>query len=81
MNTLINTTVLEEKDLLTIEELSESLRMSQNTIYRISFRGELKPLKYRGRNYWRVEDVKSYLKTHIEASKAEVRKVREVKQR
>jgi hypothetical protein len=61
MNTLINTTVLEEKDLLTIEELSESLRMSQNTIYRISFRGELKPLKYRGRNYWRVEDVKSYL--------------------
>lgn len=61
MNTLINTTVLEEKDLLTIEELSESLRMSQNTIYRISFKGELKPLKYRGRNYWRVEDVKRYL--------------------
>lgn len=61
MNTLINTTLLEDKDLITIEELSESLRMSQNTIYRISFRGELKPLKYRGRNYWKVEDVKSYL--------------------
>ncbi len=61
MNTLINTTLLEDRDLITIEELSESLRMSQNTIYRISFRGELKPLKYRGRNYWKVEDVKSYL--------------------
>jgi hypothetical protein len=61
MNTLINTTLLEDKDLITIEELSESLRMSQNTIYRISFKGELKPLKYRGRNYWKVEDVKSYL--------------------
>lgn len=61
MNTLINTTLLEDKDLITIEELSASLRMSQNTIYRISFRGELKPLKYRGRNYWKVEDVKSYL--------------------
>ena len=61
MNTLINTTVLEEKDLLTIEELSESLRMSQNTIYRISFRGELKPLKYRGRNYWKSNEVIGYL--------------------
>jgi predicted DNA-binding transcriptional regulator AlpA len=61
MNTLINTTVLEEKDLLTIEELSETLRMSQNTIYRISFRGELKPLKYRGRNYWKSNEVIKYL--------------------
>lgn len=61
MSTLINTTLLEDKDLITIEELSESLRISQNTIYRISFKGELKPLKYRGRNYWKVEDVKRYL--------------------
>jgi excisionase family DNA binding protein len=61
MNTLINTTVLEEKDLLTIEELSESLRISKNTIYRISFRGELKPLKYRGRNYWKSNEVIKYL--------------------
>ena len=61
MNTLINKTVLEEKDLLTIEELSESLRLSQNTIYRISYRGELNPIKYRGRNYWKSNEVIGYL--------------------
>lgn len=61
MQTLINRTKLDEKDLLTIEELSESLRLSQNTIYRISYRGELKPIKYRGRNYWKSNEVIGYL--------------------
>ncbi len=61
MQTLINRTKLDEKDLLTIEELSESLRLSQNTIYRISYKGELKPIKYRGRNYWKSNEVIGYL--------------------
>ena len=57
----INTHLLETKDYLTIEDLAEALKVSQYTIYRISNKGELKPYKFMRRNYWKSEDIKSYL--------------------
>ena len=57
----INTTILETKDYLTIEDLVEALKVSQYTIYRICNKGELKPYKFMRRNYWKSEDIKSYL--------------------
>ncbi len=57
----INTHLLETKDYLTIEDLSEALKVSQYTIYRISNKGELKPIKYMRRNYWKSNEVIGYL--------------------
>lgn len=57
----INTTILNTKDYLTIEDLSEALKVSQYTIYRISNKGELKPYKFMRRNYWKAKEVLSYL--------------------
>ena len=57
----INTTILETKDYLTIEDLAEALKVSQYTIYRISNKGELKPYKFMRRNYWKSNEVIGYL--------------------
>jgi hypothetical protein len=57
----INTHLLETKDHLTIEDLAEALKVSQYTIYRISNKGELKPIKYMRRNYWKSNEVIGYL--------------------
>lgn len=57
----INTTILETKDYLTIEDLAEALKVSQYTIYRISNKGELKPYKFMRRNYWKSNEVIKYL--------------------
>jgi hypothetical protein len=57
----INTHLLETKDYLTIEDLAEALKVSQYTIYRISNKGELKPIKYMRRNYWKSNEVINYL--------------------
>jgi hypothetical protein len=39
----------------------ETLGTSQNTIYRICDRKELNKYKFRGKNWFRTEEVKSYL--------------------
>ena len=57
----INTTILETKDFLTIEDLTEAFKVSQYTIYRICNKGELKPYKFMRRNYWKSAEVRSYL--------------------
>ncbi len=58
---LINTSILEDREFITIEDLAKALKVSHYTIYRISNRGELKPYKFMRRNYWRTDEVKSYL--------------------
>lgn len=57
----INTTILETKEYLTIEDLAEALKVSQYTIYRIRNKGELKPYKFMRRNYWKSNEVIKYL--------------------
>ena len=57
----INTNLINSKDFLTIEDLTEAFKVSQYTIYRICNKGELKPYKFMRRNYWKSEDIKSYL--------------------
>jgi len=57
----INTTLLENRTFININELIEILGMSQNTIYRICDRKEINKYKIRGRNYFRSEEIKNYL--------------------
>ena len=52
---------LNDKEFITINDLSETLGTSQNTIYRLCVKGDLKPYKFLGKNYWRCDEVKSYL--------------------
>lgn len=57
----INTTLLEDREFLNITDLMETLGTSQNTIYRICNNKELNKYKFRGKNWFRTEEVKSYL--------------------
>jgi hypothetical protein len=57
----INTSMLEEREFLNIKDLKHTLGTSQNTIYRICDRKELNKYKFRGKNWFRTEEVKSYL--------------------
>lgn len=51
-----------QQELINLEELKEVLNTSQNTIYRICKNGDLKKYKFLGKNYWRTEEIKEYLK-------------------
>ena len=57
----INTSMLEDREFLNINDLVETLGTSQNTIYRICDMKELNKYKFRGKNWFRTEEVKSYL--------------------
>jgi predicted DNA-binding transcriptional regulator AlpA len=57
----INTTLLENRTFININELIEILGMSQNTIYRICDRKEINKYKIRGKNWFRSDEVKTYL--------------------
>ena len=57
----IRVSQLEGKRFLTIDELVEILGTSQNTIYRICKKNEINRYKYRGRNWFKSEEVKGYL--------------------
>lgn len=57
----INTKLIISKDYLTIEDLTEVFKVSQYTIYRICNKGELKPIKFMRRNYWKSIEVVKYL--------------------
>jgi hypothetical protein len=57
----INTTMLNEREFINIKDLKETLGTSQNTIYRICDRKELNKYKFRGKNWFRTEEVISYL--------------------
>ena len=57
----INTTLLEEREFLNIKDLKETLGTSQNTIYRICDRKELNKYKFRGKCWFRSDEVKIYL--------------------
>jgi predicted DNA-binding transcriptional regulator AlpA len=57
----INTKLIISKNYLTIEDLTEVFKVSQYTIYRICNKGELKPIKFMRRNYWKSNEVVKYL--------------------
>jgi predicted DNA-binding transcriptional regulator AlpA len=57
----INTTMLNEREFINIKDLKETLGTSQNTIYRICDRKELNKLKFKGKVWFRTEEVISYL--------------------
>ncbi len=57
----IKVKLLEEKEFLDIKELIEILGISQNTIYRICKRKELKKYKFGGKCWFRSIELKSYL--------------------
>ena len=57
----INTSMLSEREFINIKDLKQTLGTSQNTIYRICDRKELNKYKFRGKNWFRTEEVISYL--------------------
>lgn len=57
----IKTELLENREFLNINDLMETLGTSQNTIYRMCDRKELNKYKFRGKNWFRTEEVISYL--------------------
>jgi hypothetical protein len=57
----INTAMLNEREFINIKDLKETLGTSQNTIYRICDRKELNKYKFRGKNWFRTEEVILYL--------------------
>ena len=61
MNNVIKIEILNQKELVTVNDLSEILGASSNSIYRLCEKGHLKPYKFLGKNYWRCDEVKSYL--------------------
>lgn len=62
MEQLVNTEVLnDDKEFFTIEEVMGTLGVSENTLYRYIKKGELSPIKFRHRNYFRKVDLVEYL--------------------
>ena len=57
----INTSMLSEREFINIKDLKQSLGTSQNTIYRICDRKELNKYKFRGKCWFRSDEVKTYL--------------------
>jgi hypothetical protein len=57
----INTAMLNEREFINIKDLKETLGTSQNTIYRICDRKVLNKYKFRGKNWFRTEEVILYL--------------------
>jgi DeoR/GlpR family transcriptional regulator of sugar metabolism len=51
-----------ENGVLDIDELSECIGRSSSTIRRITERGELTPIKWNHRLYYKTDDVRQYLK-------------------
>jgi predicted DNA-binding transcriptional regulator AlpA len=61
MNQLIKTEKLKDRELIEIKDLIETLGVSQNTIYRMCDRNELQKLKFRGKCWFRTENILTYL--------------------
>ena len=57
----INTTLLEEREFLNIKDLKETHGTSQNTIYRICDKKEINKYKFRGKCWFRSDEIKTYL--------------------
>jgi hypothetical protein len=57
----INTSMLSEREFINIKDLKQTVGTSHNTIYRICDRKELNKYKFRGKNWFRTEEVISYL--------------------
>jgi hypothetical protein len=53
--------VLLEREFVNLKDLKYSLGTSQNTIYRLCERKELNKYKFRGKNWFRTDEVISYL--------------------
>ena len=61
MNQLIKVENLNDRELIAIKDLVDTIGVSQNTIYRMCDRMELSKLKFRGKCWFRTEEVISYL--------------------
>jgi Helix-turn-helix domain len=63
MNQLIKTEKLKDRELIEIKDLIDTLGVSQNTIYRMCDRKELNKVKFKGKCWFRTDNVLSYLNT------------------
>jgi predicted DNA-binding transcriptional regulator AlpA len=50
-----------QNELIDIDELTNYLNISQMSVYRLRYKGELQPkTKWGGKNYWNVNEVLEY---------------------
>ena len=61
MNELVKTDNLHHKEYLSIEETTETLGISQNTLYRYFNRGVITTKKKKNRNYIQSLEIQKYL--------------------
>jgi predicted DNA-binding transcriptional regulator AlpA len=52
---------LYDRTFISLQDLIETLQVSQSTLYRIVDSGELNKFKFRGTNYFMTEEVISYI--------------------
>lgn len=58
---VIKTNILESKEFVNIKELKDILNTSQNTIYRLCEKNELKKYKFLGKCWFKTAEVKHFL--------------------
>lgn len=61
MSQLINETMLNDREFIELKDLMDTLGVSQNTIYRMCNRNDLRKIKYRGKCWFSTKNVKTYL--------------------
>ena len=57
----LNSTILDERNFISFAELKELTNHSKNTIYKLYDEGILTRIRVKGKAYFRVDEVKSYL--------------------
>lgn len=58
---LIKIDILDSKEFVNIKELKNILNTSQNTIYRLCERNELKKYKFLGKCWFKTAEIKQFL--------------------
>ena len=57
----IDASILDDRNFISFAELKELTNHSKNTIYKLSDEGILTRIRVKGKAYFRVDEVKSYL--------------------
>lgn len=52
---------LYDRTFISLQDLIETLQVSQSTIYRLCVNGDIHKFKFRGTNYFMTEEVISYI--------------------
>jgi len=60
---LIDKKLIQDKEYMNLKEVTDCLKVSERTIYRLKKSGQLKSIKWNGRIYFTMDNLKSFLIT------------------